>query len=62
MDLSDQTKLTYLFRLIELDGNLLTINRFNETFQVAPSALFRNPARLFRVIRLGLELNLKEKI
>merc|ERR1719464_1822913 len=42
-----------------LDGNLITINGFNETFQVAPSALFRNPARLFRVIRLRLELNLK---
>merc|ERR1739848_671152 len=31
-----------------LDGNLVTINGFDETFQVAPSALFRNPARLFR--------------
>merc|ERR1712088_552166 len=48
-----------LFGLIELDGNLLTLNGFDETFQVSTSTLFRNPDRLFRVIRLRLELNLK---
>merc|ERR1712083_206061 len=48
-----------LFGLHELDGNLFTLNRFDETFQVSTSTLFRNPDRLFRVIRLRLELNLK---
>jgi hypothetical protein len=46
-------------RFQDFDRGLLTIHRLNQTLQVATSALLRDPAGLLRIIRLGLELDLK---
>ena len=51
--------LSYVSRLQNLDGDLVSISRFNETLEVAASGLLRDPARLFGVIGLGLELGLQ---
>ena len=50
---------TYVSRLQDLDGDLVTISGLDETLKVATRCLVRHPARLLGIIGLALELCLE---
>ena len=50
---------TYIARFDDLDRDLVSLGRLNQTLIVTTSALVGNPARLLGIVRLGLELHLQ---